>query len=108
MTSQGSAYSQFRRALDRRHFLAAWGLAVELPKVPLADALTLLLLALDKQPWRHDTAAPRWLARLCAEARLTMTETQLAVAALDALAGPSAVAGGQALAGICDAPSMTR
>ena len=106
MTSQGSAYSQFRRALDWRNFLAAWALAAELPRVPLADALALLLLALDEQPWRFETAAPRWHARLCVEARLTLTEAQLAVAALDALAGPSPVAGGQALVGICEAHGL--
>ena len=102
MTSRGSAYSQFRRALDRRNFLAAWTLAAELPRVPLADALSLLLLALDRRPWRFDTAAPRWHARLCEEARLTLADAQLAVSALDALAGPGAVAGGQALVAICD------
>jgi hypothetical protein len=74
--------------------------------VPLADALALLLLALDEQRWRFDTAAPRWHARLCAEARLTLTEAQLAVAALDALAGPSPVAGGQALVALCEAHGL--
>jgi hypothetical protein len=70
VTSQGSAYSHFTRALARRNFLLAWTLGAELPKVPLADALALLLLALDQQPWRFETAAPRWHARLCGEARL--------------------------------------
>jgi hypothetical protein len=74
--------------------------------VPLADALSLLLLALDQQPWRFDTAAPRWHARLCDEAQLTLAESQLAVSALDALAGPGAVAGGQALVGICEAHGL--
>ena len=106
VTSQGSAYSQFRRALDRRNFLLAWSLAAELPRVPLADALALLLLALDEQRWRFDVAAPRWHGRLCAEARLTLAEAQLAVAALDAMAGPSAAAGGQALAAICQAHGL--
>jgi hypothetical protein len=45
VTSQGSAYSHFKRALERRNFLLAWTLAAELPKVQLADALSLLLLA---------------------------------------------------------------
>ena len=101
VTSQGSAYSQFRRALDRRNLLLAWSLAAEIPKVALADALSLLLLALDQQPWRFQTAAPRWHGRLCAEARLTVEEAQLALAALHALSGPGAGAGGQALAAIC-------
>jgi hypothetical protein len=102
VTSQGSAYSQFKRALEHRNFLLAWTMAAELPKVPLADALALLLLALDQQPWRFERAAPRWHARLCAEARLTLAEAQLAVSALDALAGPGAVAGGHALIALCD------
>jgi hypothetical protein len=106
VTSHGSAHSQFRRALERRNFLLAWTLAAELPKVPLADALALLLLALDQQPWRFEKAAPRWHARLCAEARLTLAESQLAVAALDALAGPGAVAGGQALVALCDSHGL--
>ena len=87
---------------DRRNFLVAWSLAADLPRVALADALSLLLLALDEQRWRFDTAAPRWHGRLCAEARLTLTEAQLAVAALEVMSGPSAVAGGQALVTICD------
>jgi hypothetical protein len=106
VASQGSAYSQFKRALERRSFLLAWTLAAELPKVPLSDALTLLLLALDQQPWRFETAAPRSHARLCAEARLTLPEAHLAVSALDALAGPGATAGGQALVAICDAHDL--
>jgi hypothetical protein len=102
VTSQGSAHSQFKRALERRNFLLAWTMAAELPKVPLADALSLLLLALDQQPWRFEAAAPRWHARLCDEARLTLPEAQLALAALQALAGQGAVGGGQALIAICD------
>jgi hypothetical protein len=80
VTAQGSANSQFKRALERRNFLLAWTMAAELPKVPLADALSLLLLALDQQPWRLETAAPRWHARLC-EARLKLPEVQLALSA---------------------------
>jgi hypothetical protein len=73
-----------------RNLLLAWTMAAELPKVPLADALSLLLLAPDQQPWRFETAAPRWHALLCAEARLTLAEAQFAVPALNALAGPAA------------------
>jgi hypothetical protein len=42
-------------------------------KVPLADALSRLLLALDQQPWRFDTGSPRWHGR-CDEVRLTLVE----------------------------------
>jgi hypothetical protein len=63
-------------------------MAAELPKVPLADALSLLLLALDQQPWRYEKAAPRWHAPLCDEARLTLPEAQLAVAVLHTFGRP--------------------
>jgi hypothetical protein len=106
VTSQGSAYSQFKRALERRNFLLAWTIAAELPKIPLADALSLLLLALDQQPWRFEAAAPRWHASLCAEARLTLPEAQLALAALQALRSPGAVGGGKALAAVCSAHDL--
>lgn len=103
VTSQGSAYSQFKRALSRGNLLLAWTLAADLPRVPLADALALLLLARDQQPWRFDTAAPRWHARLCSEARLTLEEAHLALAALHMVRGPSPAAGAKALASICRA-----
>jgi hypothetical protein len=103
---QGSAYSQFTRALRRQNFMLAWTMAAEPPKVALADFLSLLLLALDEQPWRFETAAPRWHALVCAEARLTLAEAQLAVAALNALGGLGAVAGGQALLAICGAHGL--
>jgi hypothetical protein len=102
VTSQGSAYSQFKRALEQRNFLLAWTMAAELPRVPLADALSLLLLALEQQPWRFENAALRWHARLCNESRLTLPEAQLALAALQALAGPGAGGGGHALVAVCD------
>jgi hypothetical protein len=42
VTTQGSVYSQFKRALKRRNFMLAWTIASELPKVPLAEGLELL------------------------------------------------------------------
>jgi hypothetical protein len=53
--------------------------------------------------WRFDTAAPRRHSRLCAEARLTLAEAQLAVVARDAL---PAAAGGQALIAVCDSHGL--
>ena len=61
------------------------------------------LLVRDQQPWRFDTAAPRWHARLCSEARLTLDEAHLALAALHMVRGPTPAAGGKALASICEA-----
>jgi integrase len=42
-------------------------MATELPSVPRADGLELLLLARELEPARFDRAVPRWHARLCRE-----------------------------------------
>jgi hypothetical protein len=80
VTAQGGTYSQFKRALERRNFMLAWTLAAELPQVPLADGLELLLLANEVEPARFDRAVPRWHARSCSEQRLSAGEAQLALA----------------------------
>jgi hypothetical protein len=108
VTSQGGVYAQFRRALRGRHVIAAWGLAAELPQVPLADALELLLLARDLEPARFDRGVPRWHARLCTERRLSAGEAQLALAALNALPGPGFVSAAQALAAVCNVHGLER
>jgi hypothetical protein len=81
--------------------MLAWTMAAELPKVQLADALALLLLARDLEPARFDRAAPRWHARLCTERQLSGSEAQLALAALNALPGPGVASAAEALAAIC-------
>jgi hypothetical protein len=106
VTSQGSAYSQFKRALERRNFMLPWTLAAELPKVPLADGLELLLLALDREPARFDRAVPRWHARLCSKQRLSSGEAQLALAALNALPGPGMESALRSLAALCEAHGL--
>jgi hypothetical protein len=93
---------QFRRALAGRNFEAAWMLALELPPLPLVDALALLLLARDADPERFVRGAVRIHARLCADANLTLEEAQLVLAALDALRGPGSVSGACALVALCD------
>ena len=42
MTSQGSAYGRFRRAIQRRHVVAAEIAANEMGQLSLIDALTLV------------------------------------------------------------------
>src|SRR4051794_26293385 len=103
MTSQGGAYSQFRRALARGNFIVAWGLAAEIPAVSLADALQLLLLARDAgERERFDRAAVRWHALLCLENRLSVQEAVLALSAVNALSGAGAAAAAHALGAVCD------
>jgi hypothetical protein len=108
VTSRGGSYSQFRRALERRNFMLAWTMAAELPKVPLADGLELLLLARDVEPARFDRAVPRWHARLCSEQRLSSGEAQLALAALNALPGPGVQPAVQSLAALCETHGLGR
>jgi hypothetical protein len=108
VTSQGTTYSHFKRALGRRNFMLAWTMAAELPKVPLADGLELLLLANDVEPARFDRAVPRWHARLCSEQQLTTGEAQLALAALNALPGPGVQSAVQSLAAVCDTHGLDR
>jgi hypothetical protein len=102
VTSQGSVYSQFRRAIERRNVLVAWATAAEIPHVELGDALALVLLALDHDAPRFEKAALRWHSRLCQEAPLTIEEAQLALVALGTMQGRSRVAGTDALLSICD------
>jgi hypothetical protein len=67
VTSQGSPYGRFRRALDRRQPTAALSAAAELPQVALTDALELLLLLRDADRPRFERAALRWHGRYCRE-----------------------------------------
>lgn len=94
VTSQGSPYARFRRALATRNPTVAWAAAAELPKLDLADALALCLLAIG-DPGRYNRAAARWHARYCTEVRgVTLAESQLVLAALLAL--PQGVGAGVA------------
>jgi hypothetical protein len=85
VTSQGSAYARFRRALANRNPTVAWAAAAELQRVELADALALCLVVAP-DPARYGRAAARWHARYCAELPgVTLAESQLVLAALQAL-----------------------
>lgn len=107
MTSQGSAYSRLRRALDRGNAVVAWAAAGELERVPLADALALCLLLARSDPARYEKAALRWHARLCREvAGLSIDEAALSLSALRAMPGPAAEAAGHAISLICDRHGM--
>jgi hypothetical protein len=52
VTSQGSPYARFRRALDRGNLTGALSSAVELEHVGLAQALALCLLLIEREPER--------------------------------------------------------
>jgi hypothetical protein len=103
VTSQGSPYARFRRALANRNPTLAWAAAGELPRVDLADALALCLLTAN-DPERYGRAAARWHARYCTELRgVTLAESQLVLAALQAMPqGIGAGAAAETLAHLAD------
>ena len=87
MTSEGSAYARFRRALDTRDAFGATTAALELRHVGLAEALELTLIYLDSEPARYERAALRWHARLCKDAHLSLDEAAASLSLLAALRG---------------------
>jgi hypothetical protein len=95
VTSQGSAYGRFRRALDTGNATIALAAAAEVDFVSLPDSLEIVLLLVD-EPRKFRRAAFRWHARYCAEVPDVGFEEALAcLACLAGLAGrwPEASAG---------------
>ena len=68
MTSQGSPYARFQRALRIGRLSLVRAAAAELPRIDLADALSICLLMEQQDEERFERAAVRWLARLSLEA----------------------------------------
>jgi hypothetical protein len=88
MTSQGSAYGRFQRAMRRRHLFHAELAARELGRLSLADALDLAVLIAEAEPQRWPQAAARWHARFVLEAKgIDLDESALAFAAIAGLRG---------------------
>lgn len=86
MTSEGSAYSRFKRALATRNPQLVIAAAAELPRVGLRDALEVCLLLRDGDPERYERAAVRWAGRFALETRAVSLEAiEAAVVALNVL-----------------------
>jgi hypothetical protein len=84
VTSQGSAYARFQRALKSGRASIAWNAARELEHIDLQDALMLLLLVVGEPLFAR--ASARWLGRLCLEVpSLTLRQAQVAASALGGL-----------------------
>jgi hypothetical protein len=93
VTSDGSPYARFRRALETGNELLVLGAARELPQIALDDALRICLVLRDGEPGRYERAAVRWLGRFALEARaVTIGDLRTAAAALDSLPVRSAEA----------------
>ncbi len=69
MTSQGSPYSRFQRALRTGNLTIIRACAAELPRVDLGDALCVCMAIREAEPERFERAAVRWHGR-CWEARV--------------------------------------
>ncbi len=86
MTSDGSAYTRFQRALLTRNLTLVIAAAAELPRVELRDALEVCLLLRDSEPSRYERAAVRWVGRFALEAAdVSLEAVERAIAALNAL-----------------------
>jgi hypothetical protein len=86
VTSDGSPYARFRRALETGNEMLVLGAARELPQIALDDALRICLVLRDGDPERYERAAVRWLGRFALEARAaTIPDLRVAAAALQAL-----------------------
>ena len=104
MTSQGSPYARFQRALKTGRASLAWSAALELEQVGLEDALALVLLVVDDP--RFERAGARWLGRLCLEVpSVTLQQAQLVASALTGLPDRSAAI---ALSGACTELGLPR
>jgi hypothetical protein len=67
--------------------MLAWTMAGELPKLPLADGLELVLLESDVEPARFARAVPRSHARLCSERQLSTRGGAVCTSRLERPAG---------------------
>ena len=86
MTSEGSPYARFRRALATGNEQLVTAAALELPRIALDDALRICLVLRGGDEARYERAAVRWLGRFALEARgVTIHDLRVAADALDAL-----------------------
>ena len=86
MTSDGSPYSRFQRALRAQNLPLIHATAAELGWVALCDALHILLVIDAKDDERFDPATVRWAGRLALETQdLELAELAGALKSLHAL-----------------------
>jgi len=102
MTSGGSPYARFKRALATGNLALVRAAAAELPAVDLADALAICLLMSARDDDRFERAAVRWLARLALERPgIGLGELRDGLVAFEAMPYNPAAARGT-LAEMCD------
>jgi len=88
VTSNGSAYARFRRAIERGHLFHAETAARELPQLNLSDALDYCDLLARQAPERFERAALRWHGRFEVEGKAqTLLDAHHALLCLQMLTG---------------------
>ncbi len=86
MTSSGSPYARFQRALATGNLNVIRAAAAELPRIGVAEAAAMLLVIQRADSEQYERAAVRWLGRLCLErTRVNLEDLSQATAALVAL-----------------------
>jgi hypothetical protein len=86
MTSSGSPYARFQRALATGNLALIRATAAELPRIGVAEAAAILLVIMRAEPSQYERAAVRWLGRLCLERScVNLADLSRAAAALGAL-----------------------
>jgi hypothetical protein len=99
VTSEGSPYARFRRALGRGDLAGIALTSRELRRVPLRDALRIVVLMQEADDERFERAAARWVARFVLEVRAVgIQDARRAVDALDRLPDETAQ---QSLSALC-------
>ena len=87
VTSQGSAYSRFQRAVATGNMRLIEAAATELPKIGLDDALAILIVLAQTNDPRFDRAAARWVGRLLTETPAGLSDARFALALVERLPG---------------------
>ena len=108
MTSQGSPYARFQRALRIGRLPLVRAAAAELPRIDLDDALAICLLIERQDGERYERAVVRWLARMVLEVPgVGIDDLREALVAFEALPH-NPIAARQALAGLCERHGLRR
>src|SRR3954467_8655787 len=85
VTSDGSAFARFRRALDQGKLHLVVTAAAELPRIDTHDALEVCMLMSRESHPAFERAAVRWVARLCLERTVSLHEVRCALALFETL-----------------------
>src|SRR5437764_2535869 len=107
MTSDGSPYARFDRALKTGKLDIVRAAAAELPRVDLGDALRILWLMREDE-LLYERAAIRWLGRFCLECpSASLEDVETAAKALRSVSWKPQEAT-RVLADICAGKGITR